>query len=176
MMNQSQIKRRLGWAIETSQGLEVSHIGAIFGNRHVKVIEAACNRADNRVGDIDQDGHITRHDEVLIGLSVHFLFEHGLEGKQVPEELHEPLRVMHREMGEYHGSDQFSPALAARAKDLGVYDYLLEREGGFVGSAQDIRDRVVALGEAGAENLILAPYGDGRRIMARLADEVLPYV
>ena len=98
-----------------------------------------------------------RDAEVLIGLSVHFLLEHGLEGKQVPEELHEPLRVMHREMGEYHGSDQFSPALAARAKDLGVYDYLLEREGGFVGSAQDIRDRVVALGEAGAENLILAP-------------------
>ena len=114
-------------------------------------------------------------DEVLVGLSVHFLFEHGLEGKQVPEALHEPLRIMHEEMGDWRGSDQFSPALAVRAKSLGVYDYLFEREGGFAGSAQDLRDRVGALGEAGADNLILAPYGDGRRIMARLAAEVLPY-
>ena len=114
-------------------------------------------------------------DEVLVGLSVHFLFEHGLDGKQVPEDLHEPLRIMHEEMGEWRGSDQFSPALAARAKSLGVYDYLFEREGGFAGSAQDLRDRVSALETAGADKLILAPYGDGRRIMARLADEVLPY-
>ena len=112
--------------------------------------------------------------EVLVGLSVHFLFEHGLEGKQVPEVLHEPLTILHAEMGQWRGSDQFSPELADRAKDLGVYDYLFEREGGFAGSAEDLCDRVAALEAAGADKLILAPYGDGRRIMRRLADEVLP--
>ena len=113
-------------------------------------------------------------EENLVGLSVHFLFEHGLDGKQVPDELHEPLKILHSEMGAWRGSDQFGPETAARAKDLGVYDYLFEREGGFAGSAHDLRDRVSQLNAAGADRLILAPYGDGRALMRRLADEVLP--
>ena len=114
-------------------------------------------------------------EEILVGLSVHFLFEHGLDGKQVPDDLHEPLEVLHGEMGEWQGSDQFNPELAARCKELGVYDYLFEREGGFAGSSQDLCDRVSSLEAAGADKLILAPYGDGRTLMTRLANEVLTH-
>lgn len=114
------------------------------------------------------------NEEHLVGLSVHFLFEHGLDGKQVPDELHEPLTILHSEMGKWRGSDQFGPETASRAKKLGVYDYLFEREGGFAGSAQDLRERVSQLAAAGANRLILAPYGDGRAIMRRLGEDVLP--
>ena len=114
-------------------------------------------------------------EEHLVGLSVHFLFEHGLEGKQVPADLVEPITTLHTDMGAWRGSDQFGPETARRAIELGVYDYLFEREGGFAGSAQDLRDRVASIEAAGAKNLILAPYGNGRAIMNTMAADVMPH-
>lgn len=64
---------------------------------------------------------------------------------------------------------------AAMARDSGVLGYLLEREGGLVGSPEEMCFVVRRWRDAGADRILFAPLGhDFPTLARRLADHVLP--
>ena len=70
----------------------------------------------------------------------------SMEGKLVPEQYREQLLLLaqdeHSFNATYHNVDRFTWTVE-RAKELGVYEFLLSRSPRFWGTAEDIRKRLI---------------------------------
>jgi 5,10-methylenetetrahydromethanopterin reductase len=117
----------------------------------------------------------SRDEEEFVGLSTHFLTRFTQDDKQIPEEFREPIRRLSEEAGRLDTHGRFNEEMQRMARGSGVFDYLLEREGGLVGSPEEMRRVVRDWRDAGADRIIFAPLGRDFPALARkLAEQVLP--
>jgi 5,10-methylenetetrahydromethanopterin reductase len=112
----------------------------------------------------------------FVGFSAHFLARGGMGHKQVPPTFTSKIERLARatDRMEMHGrvNRRLIDELLA-SPDL--KSYLSEREGGLVGSAQEIAERIKRFARDGAENLIIAPLGvEPRSVGLRFIKEVMP--
>ena len=115
-----------------------------------------------------------------MGVSTEWLTMGSLEGKQIPEDLRDALRTfnsdIHDLQAEYQ-SDGREQALIGRAKDLGLYDWLLSRAAGFWGTPVDIAARLNEFAEMGLDKWMFyvgRSEKDRMTDLHKLCDEVLP--
>jgi 5,10-methylenetetrahydromethanopterin reductase len=117
----------------------------------------------------------SREAEEFVGLSTHFLTRFTMDDKQIPDDYREPIRRMAEEARRLDTHGRPNEAMLAMARRYGVLDYLLEREGGLVGSPEEMRAVVRGWRAAGADRILFAPLGrDFPALARRLADDVLP--
>ncbi|HEY7282335.1 MAG TPA: LLM class flavin-dependent oxidoreductase [Actinomycetota bacterium] len=110
------------------------------------------------------------------GAGTHFLARFTLEGKQIPEEHREAIRrLAAEEKLSHHGRSR--PWMAQLARELGVMDYVIQREGALYGSPGVIRERLERLRDLGAENFLFIPLGDDVTEIGRVfGREILPHL
>ena len=125
-----------------------------------------------------EDDHDAAVDEIKMGLSAsaHHAFRFTLEGKHVPEELHEAMMTI---QGEYVASEHEKVGETRNADitdELGVTDYLAERFA-VVGTPEECRAKVEQIASSGVEVLqIMAVSHDPSNIIRRFGDEVIARV
>jgi 5,10-methylenetetrahydromethanopterin reductase len=107
------------------------------------------------------------------GAGTHFLARFGTAGKQIPEEHRAAVeRLAAEEDLSHHGRAR--PWMAELARDLGVMDYIIEREGALFGSPAQIGERLERLRDLGATNFLFIPLGEDVTAIGRMfAREVL---
>jgi 5,10-methylenetetrahydromethanopterin reductase len=115
-----------------------------------------------------------------MGVSTEWLTMGSLEGKQIPEELQDALRTFnsdaHDLQAEYQAEGR-EQALIVRAKELGLYEWLLSRAAGLWGTPADIAARLNHFGEMGLDKWIFyigRSEKDRMTDLHKLCDEVLP--
>lgn len=125
-----------------------------------------------------EDDHDAAVDEIKMGLSAsaHHAFRFTLEGKHVPEELHEAMMTI---QGEYVASEHEKVGETRNADitdELGVTDYLAERFA-VVGTPEECRAKVQQIAASGVEVLqIMAVSHDPSNIIRMFGDEVIARV
>ena len=114
-------------------------------------------------------------------LGVQFLVRGTMEGKQIPEEYKPALRKLYDAVGlAVHAPDATAgetadPKLGLVAKELGLMDFMVERNGGMVGTSEDINLAIQQLYDRGIRNLVLLAIGqDIPALVKVLGKEVLP--
>lgn len=115
-----------------------------------------------------------------LGVSTSWLTMGGLDGKQVPHELHAPLIRFNADIHDLSNSyqdDGRQEKLIERAQELGIYDWLVSRAPGLWGSADQIASRFKELEKAGMERWMLYV---GRRPqdveseVSQICDDLMP--
>lgn len=113
--------------------------------------------------------------EIRMGLagSAHHAFRFGLEGKYVPASLQPAVLELVRSY-DTRVHEVWDGRNAELSDSLGLTDYLADRFA-LVGTAEECRDRLAALRDAGLTQLILPALGpDPAGMLRRLGTEVLP--
>jgi 5,10-methylenetetrahydromethanopterin reductase len=80
-----------------------------------------------------------------LGVATEWLTMGSMEGKQIPLEMREPLVAFNHDIHEISSQYQMvdrEKALIQRARDVGIYDWLLTRSAGFWGTPADIAGRL----------------------------------
>ena len=127
---------------------------------------AKCNVADTREQAIDGI-------KMALAASGHHAFRFTLEGKQVPEELREPVAILQREYvpAEHEQLGQTRNALLS--DELGLTGYLAERFA-VAGTGEECRQKARAIQEAGADVLCITAIGPSpEQIIRRFGEEVI---
>ena len=106
-------------------------------------------------------------------LGVHFLARATMEGKGIPEEYRPALKRLEREHNVT--THAVSADFGHMARELGVFDFLVERAGALVGTPEDIAEAVELLYSNGIRNLMFLCLGEDKGAVAgALGREVLP--
>ena len=118
--------------------------------------------------------------ERSLGVNTSWMTMRGLQGKQIPEELHETLVKFNADMEDvaaaYSDHDR-GRVLVTRAKELGIYDWIISRAPGFWGPPEVIAERLSAYADMGMTRwqFYVAPFhGDRTRFIEQFAGGVLP--
>lgn len=127
---------------------------------------AKCNIADDRDEAVDEI-------KMALAASGHHAFRFTLDGKQVPEELREPVAILQREYVPAE-HEQLGPTRNADLCDeLGLTDYLADRFA-VVGTPAECREKVRAIEASGVDALlILAISHQPGEIIRRFGEEVI---
>ena len=113
-----------------------------------------------------------------VGVNPAWIAMGSWEGKDVPEELREPLRTLTGDifdLGAVYATKNRGQLLVERARALGVYDWLVSRAPRLWGTDDDIVRRLRELGEEGLTNWLFyggSFYGDTLRLVELLAGEL----
>jgi alkanesulfonate monooxygenase SsuD/methylene tetrahydromethanopterin reductase-like flavin-dependent oxidoreductase (luciferase family) len=115
-----------------------------------------------------------------LGVNPGWLTLKTLEGKQIPDDVRAGLLALTEDFrnvdAEYRERSR-GAALVARAKELGIYEWLVSRAPGLWGPPEHIADRLVELGRRGLANWIF--YGGSSDIdrsewIRRFTGDVVP--
>ena len=119
--------------------------------------------ADSREAALSGMGH----------LGVHFLARATMEGKGIPEEYRPALKRLERE---HNVTSHAVPSnFGQMAKELGVFEFLVERACALVGTPHDIAESVEMLYGNGIRNLMFLCHSEDKGAVATaLGREVLP--
>ena len=113
-----------------------------------------------------------------VGVNPSWISMGSWDGKDVPDDLHEPLRELTRDiydLGAVYKTQNRGELLVDRARQLGVYDWLVSRAPGIWGSDEDIRRRLRELGAEGLTNWLFyggSFYGETLRLVELLGAEL----
>ena len=150
----------------------VAHIrsGEIDGGKAAGSAEvwafAKCNIGDDRNAAIDEI-------KMALAASAHHAFRFTLEGKHVPEELHESLMAIQGEYVPAEHEQVGDTRNAALSDELGVTDYLADRFA-VVGTPGECREKVRQIAAAGVDVLqITAISNDPAEIIRRFGEEII---
>lgn len=183
--------KTLRMAAEVADGMILS-MG--FGDDNVtyvrKLLDGACKDVSRSVADLD----LWWNSEVVfgdsreearsrqLGISTSWLTMGSLEGKQIPDHLRDALVRFNQDIHDLGNSYQDrdrDQILLDRARQYGLYDWLISRAPGLWGTPTDIADRLLELGKKGMDNWM---FYVGRGKLDRgehirlIAHEVLPRV
>ena len=118
--------------------------------------------------------------EKSLGWSMSWITMTTLNGKGIPEEYKEPLRRLtwdnHDLTAAYKTTNRHS-ALVERAKEVGLYDWLISRSPRLFGTPDDIGARLEELAETGLTNWMfyITPRDSGRYdLLEKLSGGVMP--
>ena len=118
--------------------------------------------------------------EKSLGWSMSWITMTTLEGKGIPEEYKEPLRRLtwdsHDLTAAYKTANRHS-IMVERAKEVGLYDWLISRSPRLFGTPDDITRRLEELGEMGLTNWMfyITPNDPGRYdLLDKLSNGVIP--
>jgi 5,10-methylenetetrahydromethanopterin reductase len=108
------------------------------------------------------------------GAGTHFLTRFTADNKQIPDQHREAIaRLAAEEQLSHHGRSR--PWMAQLARELGVIEYVIEREGALYGSASRIAEQLGVLRDRGCENFLFIPLGDDVAEIGRVVGtQVLP--
>ena len=127
---------------------------------------AKCNTSDRREQAIEEI-------KMALAASGHHAFRFALDGKQVPEELREPIAILQREDVPAEHEQLGRTRNAALSDELGLTDYLAARFA-VVGTPEECREKVRAIAQAGVETLLITAIGpQPGDIIQRFGDEVM---
>lgn len=118
--------------------------------------------------------------ERSIGVNTSWMTMGSVEGKLIPPELVEPLRRFNEDMesaSAAYGALDRGQVLVARARDLGLYDWLISMAPGFWGPPENVARRLLEFREQGMTNwqFYVAPFhGDRGEYVERFVGGVLP--
>ena len=127
---------------------------------------AKCNVADRREDAIDEI-------KMALAASGHHAFRFTLEGKNVPEYLHEAVMALQGEYVPLEHEQLGDTRNAAISDELGLTEFLADRFA-VVGTPEDCLAKVRTIKEAGVDNLlILAISSDSDNIIRRFGEEVI---
>ena len=130
---------------------------------------AKCNIADMREEAIDEI-------KMALAASGHHAFRFTLDGKQVPEELREPIAVLQREYVPAQHEQLGQTRNATLSDELGLTDYLAERFA-VIGTPDDCREKTRAIQQAGIDALLITAIGPRpEEIIRRFGQEVIPHI
>ena len=130
---------------------------------------AKCNIADRHEEAVDEI-------KMALAASAHHAFRFTLEGKNVPEELREPVAVLQREYVPAEHEQVGKTRNASLTDELGLTDYLADRFA-VVGTPDECLEKVRAIRDSGVEVLLItaiSPNPDdiirrfGREVISRL--------
>lgn len=113
-----------------------------------------------------------------VGVNPSWIAMGSLAGKDVPKELHEPLRELTRDiydLGAVYKTQNRGELLVQRAQALGVYEWLVSRAPRLWGTDDDIRRRLRELGAEGLTNWLFyggSFYGETLRLVDLLGAEL----
>jgi 5,10-methylenetetrahydromethanopterin reductase len=129
---------------------------------------AKCNISDNRADAIDEI-------KLALAASAHHAFRFTLEGKHVPEELHEAMMAIQGEYVPAEHEQVGDTRNAALSDELGVTDYLADRFA-VVGTPEDCRAKVWEIAGSGVDVLqITAISHEPANIIRRFGEEVIAH-
>ena len=127
---------------------------------------AKCNIADNRD---DAIGEI----KMALAASGHHAFRFTLEGKNVPEELREPVSILHREYEAAEHEQVGQTRNATLTDELGLTDYFADRFA-VAGTPGECRAKARAVFDAGVDALLITAIGPSpETIIRRFGEEVI---
>lgn len=114
-------------------------------------------------------------------LGVQFLVRGTMEGKQIPDEYKPALKRLYAAAGldthspEARSGETADPKLGELTRELGLMEFMIQRNGDLVGTPDDINRALGTLYDRGIRNLVLFPLGEDIPGIARvLGKEVLP--
>lgn len=118
--------------------------------------------------------------KVSVGVNSSWLTMGSLEGKQIPEEYREPLLRFTADMHDltvaYRTANR-GATLVRRAKELGIYDWLISRAPRLWGTPADVSKRLAEFRDMGLTNWMFyvgGPDLDRYDLLDKLSREVLP--
>ena len=127
---------------------------------------AKCNIADNRD---DAIGEI----KMALAASGHHAFRFTLEGKNVPEELREPVSILHREYEAAEHEQVGQTRNATLTDELGLTDYFADRFA-VAGTPEECRAKARAVFDSGVDALLITAIGPSpETIIRRFGEEVI---
>ena len=127
---------------------------------------AKCNIADRRHDAIEEI-------KMALAASGHHAFRFTLEGKNVPEELREPVSILHREYEAAEHEQVGQTRNATLTDELGLTDYFADRFA-IAGTPEECRAKSRAIFNAGVDALLITAIGpDPERIIRRFGQEVI---
>jgi 5,10-methylenetetrahydromethanopterin reductase len=155
-----------------------------------RTIAEACAEAGRRVDELSlwwsASVHFAPSQEAAldagVNLAAAWLTAGGLDGKQIPEEFRAPLREFTRDAHDLsfmYRTPNRNQILSDRARDLGIYDWLLARTPRLWGTPADVTRRLRELSSQGLTDWVVNLSGVGiDRIgtIDALATEVIPAV
>ena len=118
--------------------------------------------------------------ERSLGVNTSWMTMGSLEGKQIPPDLVEPLKRFNADMEDVsatYGAGDRGKVLVQRAKDFGLYDWLISMAPGFWGPPENIAKRLREFGEQGMTKwqfYVAQFHGDRFEYVDRFANGVLP--
>ncbi len=143
------------------------HAGKPLGSTQVWAF-AKCNISDDHDAAIDEI-------KMALAASAHHAFRFTLEGKHVPEELHEAMMAIQGEYVPAEHEQVGDTRNAAITDEFGVTDYLAERFA-VVGTPEECRDKVAKIGGSGVDVLqITAISHDPGEIIRRFGEDVIAH-
>jgi 5,10-methylenetetrahydromethanopterin reductase len=183
--------KTLRMAVEVADGMLLS-MG--FGPDNVsyvnQLIDQSCDEFDRERSDLE----LWWNTEVVFGTSVEDAMSRGmgvgtnwltmgsLEGKQIPEHLKQPLLTFNQDIhdlsAEYLDQDR-ERVLMNRARELGLYEWLISRAPGLWGTPADIAARLRQYDAAGMDRWMFYIGRDEAKRMEQIAavcQGVLPLV
>ena len=127
---------------------------------------AKCNIADNRDDAIEEI-------KMALAASGHHAFRFTLEGKNVPEELREPVSILHREYEAAEHEQVGHTRNAALTDELGLTDYFADRFA-VAGTPEECRAKARAIFDSGVDALLITAIGPSpETIIRRFGEEVI---
>ena len=118
--------------------------------------------------------------EMSLGWSMTWITMTTLEGKGIPEEYKEPLRRLtwdNHDLAAAYRTTNRHQTLVRRAKELGLYEWLLSRSPRLFGTPEDVSVRLEELAGQGLTNWMfyITPRDQGRyEMLEMLSDGVMP--
>lgn len=118
--------------------------------------------------------------ERSLGINTSWMTMGTLQGKQIPEELQETLVKFNADMedvGAAYSDHDRGRVLVSRAKELGIYEWIISRAPGFWGPPEVIAERLAAYADQGMTRwqFYVAPFhGDRAGFIDTFAEGVLP--
>ena len=127
---------------------------------------AKCNIADRREDAIEDI-------KMALAASGHHAFRFTLEGKNVPEELREPVSILHREYQAAEHEQVGQTRNATLTDELSLTDYFAGRFA-IAGTPEECRAKSRAIFDAGVDVLLITAIGPSpERIIRRFGEEVI---
>ncbi len=100
--------------------------------------------------------------ENSLGLFTHWMTMGSTHGKRIPEEFIEPLHKLNegsQNLDTSYGDKDRGSKLVARAKELGLYDWIISRAPCLWGTPLDIAERMMTLRDRGISRWMVYPEG-----------------
>ena len=181
--------RVLAMASQVADGLIMSMGYGEENIRYIKgIIADSCTEVGRDPNELDvwwqtalsfsssvEEGMLTN-----LGVNTNWMTMGSMEGKLIPEEYREALlqltRDEHSFSATYHNTDRGTWTVQ-RAKELGIYDWLVGRSAQLWGTPQEISRRLGELAEMGVTNWLFycgLPGIDKQELVRKLTREVMP--
>ena len=144
------------------------NVGKPLGSTEIWAF-AKCNVSDDHDSAIDEI-------KMALAASAHHAFRFTLEGKHVPEHLHEAMMAIQGEYVPAEHEQVGDTRNAAITDEFGVTDYLADRFA-VVGTPEECRAKVAQIAASGVDVLqITAISHDPGDIIRRFGEDVIPHV